>query len=165
MCLLTDWSRAKVALDKSITCYKVVSLNEAGGEAFLTSLFYGFEYTLGETYIEKNFPKILNGWTVNTAFHAYTLEGTAIGDAENDKDRTVLLECEIPEGSYYYVSSGQGEICSNQIKALRWKFVFEKEWRTEMPTPEMVAPDWYRNNRDNWIDSLKKLKESYGESK
>lgn len=164
MCLLTDWNHAEQALGNKITCYKTVSLNSDGRDAYLTSLFYGFEYELGETYTEKDFPMRLTGWTVNTAFHAYMLEGTAISSV-CDKDREVMLECEIPEGSYYYISTGKGEICSNRIKVLRWKFAFEEEWRTEMPTLEMVAPEWYRNNRDNWIDSLRKLKKSYGKSK
>lgn len=158
---MTNWNRAKAVVGKSIICYKAVSLNAVQDKAFLTSLFYGFEYTLGETYTETDFPEALKGWTVNNAFHAYILEGSAISQSLCDRNHTVMLECEIPEGALYYVSSGEAEICSNKIKALRWKFGFEEEWRTEMPTLDMVAPQWYNNGRENWIDAIKKLKETY----
>lgn len=132
MCLMTNMQRPYIAKE-DITCYKVVYLVSSICENYprFHSIYFNYNYVFNGNEVKTgDFPFKIQGWTVNNGFHSYSRIGYAESVCKMDNNpNKVIIKCVIPKGASYYVSTGEGEYCSNRIKIVGWKECGEKTWR------------------------------------
>jgi len=132
MCFFKDHSEHKIT-DRNIVCYKTVLVNtEDDNPKEGLSIYAGFRYKVGETYIENSLTldelnekqRLYHG-----VFHSFTrISNEYLKELAVDNEywfrrgikRTIcIMECVIPAGTPYWENLGYQEYASTSIKVLR----------------------------------------------
>lgn len=131
MCLYTKQKEPLIA-KKPIKAFKVLIRNFKGG---FFSPFQDYDYTEyvnDHCIVEDIIPKVepphynINITILSAAIrvvhrglHLFINKDKAIETASQYGAAGVIFECEIPVGSYYFLSEGETEICTNQFRFIK----------------------------------------------
>lgn len=127
MCLKTTNSNPRVA-EKPITCYKIVRHKDDG--KYVTGYM---QYPVPDEVINGEIPMMPESEEPQIAFKA-EITGGVIHAFQNKKDcewfynDSEIFECEIPEGSLYWIGDSN-DLCANRL-------VFKKNIEKNLPMPQ-----------------------------